>query len=79
VKFLDWNSTLDRFLDSIWPQYAPSISPMKLFIESGGKVIVDDMRTARTELQKNRIQFWIGERNSFTNVLKFATRNRLTL
>ncbi|PLW49300.1 hypothetical protein PCASD_02716 [Puccinia coronata f. sp. avenae] len=47
--------------DSIWPQYAPSISPMKLFIKSGGKVIVDDMRTARTELQKNRIQFWIGQ------------------
>jgi len=47
--------------DPIWPAYSPSRSPLKLFIESGGNVFVEDMRTARTELQKRRIQFWIGQ------------------
>ncbi|OAV95589.1 hypothetical protein PTTG_26599 [Puccinia triticina 1-1 BBBD Race 1] len=47
--------------DSTWPKYSPSTSPMKFFIENGGKVFVDDMRTARTELEKRRTQFWIGQ------------------
>lgn len=47
--------------DPIWPEYSPSTSPLKVFIESGGNVFVEDIRTARTELQKRRIQFWIGQ------------------
>ncbi|KAH9454633.1 hypothetical protein MJO28_007627 [Puccinia striiformis f. sp. tritici] len=47
--------------DAIWPEYAPSTSPKKLFIDHGGKVSIDDVERARTELQKRRIQFWIDQ------------------
>lgn len=47
--------------DPSWPEYLPSTSPMKLFIEKGGEMHVEDMGSFRTELQKRRIQFWIGQ------------------
>ena len=73
------NSPLEFSVDLIWPAYSPSRSPLKLFIESGGNVFVEDMRTARTELQKRRIQFWIGERFLLKRFLNITKQGQLTL
>ncbi|MBW0505061.1 hypothetical protein O181_044776 [Austropuccinia psidii MF-1] len=47
--------------DPMWPEYSAARAPMKCFIEKGGITHFKNVNEIRSDLEKQRIQFWIDE------------------